>query len=280
MTIARPRRVALAALALALSAGLAQAKDWTRVRIATEGSYPPFNSTTPDGRVVGYEPDLLKAVCDRLKITCETIVQDWDGLIPGLKAGKFDAIMSGMSITPKRLETIAFTVPYSQSPTTFAVVADSPLAKMAMTGADLSIADKDAASAKLGPVREALKGKVVGVQVSTIQADLMAQFLPGVELRSYKTNDEVALDLQAGRVDAWIGSQTNLAASVKAAKGELVYAGPLFRDGLLGQGSAMGLRKEDTDLKSLLDRGLSETMADGTAQKLSTQWFGFDVVPH
>ena len=278
MPIARPLIAAL--LTLGLSAGFAQARDWSHVRIATEGAYPPFNSTTPDGGVIGYEPDLLKSVCDRLKITCDTIVQDWDGLIPGLKAGKFDAIMSGMSITPKRLETIAFTVPYSQSPTTFAVVADSPLAKMALTGADLSLADKDAAAAKLGPLRDALKGKTVGVQVSTIQADLMAQYLPGVELRSYKTNDEVALDLQAGRVDAWIGSQTNLSASVKATKGELVYAGPLFRDGLLGQGSAMGLRKEDADLKVLLDKGLAEAMADGTAQKLSTQWFGFDVVPH
>jgi octopine/nopaline transport system substrate-binding protein len=278
MSIAR--KIIAALLALGLSAGLAEAKDWSHIRIATEGAYPPFNSTTPDGRVIGYEPDLLKTVCERLKITCDTIVQDWDGLIPGLKAGKFDAIMSGMSITPKRLETIAFTVPYSQSPTTFAVVADSPLAKMPMTGTDLSIADKDAAMAKLGPLREALKGKVVGVQVSTIQADLMTQFLPGIELRSYKTNDEVALDLQAGRVDAWIGSQTNLAATVKATKGELVYAGPLFRDGLLGQGSAMGLRKEDPELKALLDKGLSEAMADGTAQKLSIQWFGFDVVPH
>lgn len=278
MPVARPLLAAL--LTLGLSAGLAEAKDWSHVRVATEGAYPPFNATTPDGRVVGYEPDLLKAVCDRLTITCDTIVQDWDGLIPGLKAGKFDAIMSGMSITPKRLEAIAFTVPYSQSPTTFAVLADSPLAKMALTGADLSLTDADAASARLGPLREALAGKVVGVQVSTIQSDLMTRFLPGIELRSYKTNDEVALDLQAGRVDAWIGSQTNLSATVTATKGELAYAGPLFRDGLLGQGSAMGLRREDEDLKALLDRGLAEAMADGTARKLSTQWFGFDVVPH
>ncbi len=72
-----PARPLLAALlALGLSAGLAQAKDWTHVRVATEGAYPPFNSTTSDGTVIGYEPDLLKSVCDRLKITCETIVQD------------------------------------------------------------------------------------------------------------------------------------------------------------------------------------------------------------
>ncbi len=276
-----PARPLLAALlALGLSAGLAQAKDWTHVRVATEGAYPPFNSTTSDGTVIGYEPDLLKSVCDRLKITCETIVQDWDGLIPGLKAGKFDVIMSGMSITPKREESIAFSVPYTEGPTTFAVAADGPLAKLPLTGVDLPLADKDAAAAKLGPLRDALKGKTVGVQVATIQADLLAQVLPGVDVRSYKTNDEVALDLAAGRVDAWIGSQTNLSAGVKAAKGELVYAGPLFTGGLLGKGSGLGLRKEDTDLKALLDKGLQQAMADGTAQKLSQQWFGFDIVPH
>lgn len=278
--MSRFRPVVLALLALCLSSGLAEAKDWTHIRIATEGSYPPFNSTTPDGRVIGFEPDLLKTVCDRLKITCETIVQEWDGLIPGLKAGKFDAIMSGMSITPKREETLAFTVPYTQSPSTFAVLSDSSLAKLPMTGVDLDVTDQRAAMDKLGPLRDALKGKTVGVQVATIQADLMVQLLPGIELRSYKTNDEVALDLQAGRVDAWIGSQTNLSSGVKAAKGEIVYAGPLFKNGLLGKGSAMGLRKEDADLKVLLDKGLGDAIADGTAQRLSVQWFGFDIVPH
>jgi octopine/nopaline transport system substrate-binding protein len=274
------RSLPAAVLALALSAGLAAAKDWTHVRVATEGAFPPYNATTPDGRIVGYEPDLLKTVCERVKVTCDTIVQDWDGLIPGLKAGKFDAIMSGMSITPKREDTIAFTVPYGQAPTTFAVVADSPLAKLPLTGTEVDLADKEAAGDKLAPLRDALKGKTVGVQVATIQADLMAQFLPGIETRSYKTNDEVALDLQAGRVDAWIGSQSNLGTAVTTAKGGLVYAGPLFKGGLLGKGSAIGLRKEDADLKALLNKGLEEAMADGTAQKLSIRWFGFDIVPH
>ncbi len=278
--MSRIRPVLAAFLALGLFTGLAEAKDWTHIRVATEGAYPPFNSTTSDGKVIGYEPDLLKSVCDRLKITCDTIVQDWDGLIPGLKAGKFDAIMSGMSITPKREETLTFTIPYTQSPTTFAVMSDSALAKLPLTGVGLDVTDQKAALDKLAPLRDALKDKVVGVQVATIQADLMGQLLPGIELRSYKTNDEVALDLQAGRVDAWIGSQSNLSSGVKAAKGEMVYAGPLLKNGLLGKGSAMGLRKEDADLKVLLDKGLSEAMADGTAQRLSVQWFGFDIVPH
>ena len=72
MPVARPLLAAL--FALGLSAGLAEARDWSHVRIATEGAYPPFNATTPDGRVIGYEPDLLKTVCERLKITCDTIV--------------------------------------------------------------------------------------------------------------------------------------------------------------------------------------------------------------
>ena len=269
-----------ALLGLALCVAPALAKDWTHVTVATEGAYPLFNATTADGKVVGYEPDLLANVCGRLKITCTTIVQDWDGLIPGLEAGKFDAIMSGMSITPKREAQIAFTVPYSQGPTTFAVVSGSPLATMPLTGVDLGLADQDAALTKLAAVRDALKGKTIGVQVATIQADLLTQFLPGVDVRTYKTNDDIVLDLQSGRVDAMLGSQTNLSAAVKAAKGGLVYAGPLFTGGLLGKGAAIGLRKDDTDLKALLDKGLDEAMADGTAERLSIRWFGFNVVPH
>ena len=282
MSPARPvRTILVATLALGLLGGLAQAKDWTHVTVATEGAYPPYNSMTPSGKVVGYEPDLLKTVCDRLKLTCDTTVQDWDGLIPGLQAGKFDAIMSGMSVTPKRQEVIAFSVPYSQGPTTFAVLKDSPLAKLPLTGDDLSLSDADAAKAKLGPVRDALKGKTVGVQVATIQLDLMNQFLhDGVDVRPYKTNDEIVLDLKAGRVDAMIGSQTNISAAVERAKGDIVYAGPLFVNGVLGQGSGMGLRKDDADLKLLLDKGINEAIADGTTKTLSMKWFHFDVTPH
>ncbi len=107
----------LAAVALTLAFGLptAQAKDWKKVVIATEGAYMPFNGHSPDGKLIGFEIDLGNNLCERMKITCEFVAQDWDGIIPGLNAGKYDAIMDGMSITAKRLEVIDFSRNYSRT---------------------------------------------------------------------------------------------------------------------------------------------------------------------
>ena len=104
-----PRLLALAAFAVAplAFAAPASAKDWKTVTIATEGAFMPYNGHDASGKLVGFEIDLIADLCARMKITCNVIAQDWDGIIPGLNAGKFDAIMSAMSITPKRMEVRA-----------------------------------------------------------------------------------------------------------------------------------------------------------------------------
>jgi ABC-type amino acid transport substrate-binding protein len=72
------------------------------VKIATESSYKPFSYTDADGTLIGYEIELIDALCAQMKAECDVISQDWDGLIPGLNAQKFDAAIAGMSITPER----------------------------------------------------------------------------------------------------------------------------------------------------------------------------------
>ena len=81
-----------------------------------EGAYEPYNLTDPSGKIVGFEPDLAMDLCARMKVECKIIAQDWDGMIPGLQAGKFDVIMDGMSITDERKKSIDFTKPYSATP--------------------------------------------------------------------------------------------------------------------------------------------------------------------
>ena len=276
----RPIRLLWAALALGfVFSATAQAKTWTHVTIATEGAFPPYNMHAPDGKLIGYEIDLAADLCKRVKLTCEFVSQDWDGIIPGLQAGKFDAIMSGMSITPKRLEVIDFSLPYANSPTTLAVMKGDPLASLPGTGQRVSLDDKAAAQAALDAIKPKLKGKAVAVQVATIQADLLNTYLKGVvDVRTYKTNDEQDLDVHAGRADAELGSLSFLnAAEEKDA--DLVLTGPLFVGGLLGQGSAIGLRKSDPDLKALFDKALREAAADGSLKALSMKWFHVDIVP-
>ncbi|MEJ1975463.1 MAG: transporter substrate-binding domain-containing protein [Acetobacteraceae bacterium] len=270
----------LIATAFALGlAGPAGAKDWTQVTIATEGAFPPYNLHAADGTLVGYEIDLAANLCPRVHLTCTFVSQDWDGIIPGLQAGKFDAIMSGMSITPKRLQVIDFSLPYANSPTTLAVLTDDPLANLPGTGQRVSLDDKAATQAAIDAMKPKLKGKVIAVQVATIQADFLNTYLKdAVDIRTYKSNDEQDLDVHAGRADAELGSLSFLRAAQDKGK-DLALSGPLFVGGLLGKGSAIGLRKTDPELKALFDKAIHEAEADGSMKALSIKWFKVDITP-
>ena len=204
----RPLTTLAGALALALCFGAAQAKEWKQVTIATEGAFPPYNMHGPDGKLIGYEIDLAAELCKRVNLTCTFVPQDWDGIIPGLQAGKFDAIMSGMSITPKREEVIAFSLPYANSPTTLATMKGDALAELPGTGQRVSLDDKAATQAAVDALKPKLKGKTIAVQVATIQADFLNTYLKdcGVDIRSYKTNEQQDLDVHDGRADAELGS--------------------------------------------------------------------------
>ncbi|HEY6518634.1 MAG TPA: transporter substrate-binding domain-containing protein, partial [Roseiarcus sp.] len=119
-----------AALAVGVAfAPTAFAKDWKTVVIGMEGAYEPWNLTDSSGKIVGFEPDLIMDVCKRAGLECKIIAQDWDGMVPGLKAGKFDVIMDGMSITDERKKEIDFSKSYAVSPGAFLAPKDSPLAK-------------------------------------------------------------------------------------------------------------------------------------------------------
>ena len=273
-----------AAAAVALSAVLAppvQAKEWTKVVIATEGAFAPYNLVRPDGKLDGFEIELAADLCARLKLQCEFIVSDWNSIIPGLQAGKFDAIMSGMSITPKRLEVIDFSLPYTQAPSTFAVMKDGPLANLPDTGKRVSLDDKAATEAAVKDLAPALKGHIIGVQVSTIQADVLNTYFKGlVDIRTYGKTEEHDLDLQARRVDLVMASTNYFVSTLSKPGGDqMKLAGPLFVGGPLGQGSAIGLRKEDTDLKALFDKAIRAAEADGSMKILAIKWFKSDVTP-
>src|SRR5260370_20601111 len=114
------------ALGMSLAAALtfapaAQAKDWKTVVIGMEGAYDPWNLTDSSGKIVGFEVDLANDICKRAGVECKIIAQDWDGMIPGLQAGKFDVIMDGMSITEERMKEINFLKPCAALPGAFMV---------------------------------------------------------------------------------------------------------------------------------------------------------------
>lgn len=258
----------------------ALAKAWKTITAATEGAFPPYNSTSPSGKLIGFEPDLCAEIGKRQKVTINMIAQAWDGIIPGLNDGKYDAIADGMSITPKREKVIAFSLPYINSGSGFAVMKAGPLAALPGTGTLVSLDDDTATKAAVAELGKLLAGKTVAVQVATIQLDLLNRyFKDAVTIRTYAAGPNTFLDLQNGRVDAVLASITNSLPFIKRSHGDMTQAGLAFTDGLLGKGSAFGLRKSDPELKALLDAGLRSMIGDGSLRALSIKWFGADVTP-
>ncbi len=272
--------VAACVLATGL-ASLAQAKDYKKIVIATEGAYPPYNMHAPNGELIGFEIDLGNDLCRRMQIQCSWVAQDWDSTIPALNAGKFDAVMDGMSITQQRLKVIDFSEPYTQSPTTFLVLKDGPLAKLPGTDGRVSLDDKAATDKAIAEITPMLKGKTVGVQVATIQYNLLETYLKDVvTIRTYKTTEEHDLDLAADRIDAALASTSYFMSTLGKPGGDkFVEVGPLFTGGLLGKGTGVGIRKSDPDLVAMFNNAINAAKKDGTLRTLSIKWFKTDISP-
>jgi octopine/nopaline transport system substrate-binding protein len=269
----------VAALALGITAGAAAAKEWTTVKIATEGAYPPWNATDSSGQLVGFELDLAKDLCGRMGVECEVVAQDWEGIIPALQAGKYDVIMAGMSITDERKKVIQFSDSYAATPAKFAVLKDSDLASYAgkLDRANLDEVDADEQAA-IDAMKEAFDGKTVGVQVATTHANFIETYLADtVEIRKYDTQENLDLDLQSGRVDLALASMSYWQPLMNTEKGvDFAVIGPGMTGGPFGAGVGVGIRQEDSDLVEMFDQAIAAAKADGTLKKLSEQWFGFD----
>ncbi|WP_201835726.1 lysine/arginine/ornithine ABC transporter substrate-binding protein [Microvirga zambiensis] len=268
-------------LSVLVAASGAAAQEKT-VKIATEGAYAPWNFTGAGGKLEGFEIDLANDLCARMKVKCEIVAQDWDGIIPALQAKKYDVIMAGMTITDKRKEVITFSIPYADTPSVFLTAKDAPLAKLPGTGQSFNLSTQQAAAEKaIEDLKPLLKGKSIGVQTSTIQANFADKYLKGTaEIREYKTTEQHDLDLAAGRIDAvFAGAAQIIGTLEKPDFKDYAVAGPSLTGGLLGAGIAVGLRKDEADLKKAFDEAIQGAIKDGTIQKLSMKWFKTNITP-
>jgi octopine/nopaline transport system substrate-binding protein len=271
--------LATVALMLTGSQGaFAQAKK-TYV-FATEGAFPPFNMTSPTGELQGFEIDLINEVAKRSGFEAKVISQAWDGMIQGLVDGKYNGIVDAVTITDKRKEVVGFSLPYTTGGSNFVVLKDSGIT---LPGSDsnVDLADNAAADTAVNAIAKVLSGKTVGVQVSTIQASFLTQYLAskGVTIRTYQNGPDVYQDLSNGRIDAAMASTTNIAAFLKKNADSATMTGPSFKGGVMGNGAAVAVQKNDTELKPLVDAALKSMSADGTLSTMSKKWFGVDVTP-
>ncbi|MGA7779868.1 MAG: ABC transporter substrate-binding protein [Paraburkholderia sp.] len=247
-------------MALAIMATGAHAKDWSTIRFGVDASYPPFESKGADGKLAGFDIDLGNEICKRLAARCVWVENDFDGMIPALKAKKFDGVLSSMSMTPQRAEQIAFSSKLFNTPTRL----------VAKTGSNIQ------------PSADSLKGKAVGVEQGTIQETYAKTYWEpkGIKVVPYQNQDQVYTDLLSGRLDASL--QDAVEADIgflKTPRGTgFEFAGKDIDDPkTLGNGAGIGLRKDDADLKAKLDHAIADIIKDGTYEKIEKKYFTFDV---
>jgi lysine-arginine-ornithine-binding protein len=255
-------KIIAAGLMLAAGAGFASAKDWKQVRIGTEGAYPPFNGLDASGQLVGFDIDIAKALCEKMKVECTFVAQDWDGIIPALLAGKYDAIVASMSVTEERKKKIAFTNKYYDTPAAFIAPKDSKITAWTAEG---------------------LKGKVVGTQSSTTHANFLEEVIKpgGAEVKLYPTQDEANADLAAGRLDAVVADRVALTDWLKkpeAACCEWKTDVDKSKYGkYFGDGEGIAIRKEDADLVAMFNKAIAQIVADGTYKTINDKYFPFSI---
>ncbi|WP_339547326.1 transporter substrate-binding domain-containing protein [Pseudomonas sp. RA_35y_Pfl2_P32] len=245
----------LSALTLCLAAGAALAKDYKELRFGVDPSYAPFESKAADGSLVGFDIDLGNAICAELKVKCRWVESDFDGTIPGLKANKFDGVISSMTVTPAREKVIDFSSELFSGPTALVYKKGSTV------GIDLA----------------SLKGKKVGYEQGTIQEAYAKQVLDkaGVETQAYANQDQVYADLISGRLDASI--QDMLQAELgflKSPQGVGYEVSPPLDSPLLPAKTAVGIAKGNTELKALINKGIQALHDDGTYAAIQKKHFG------
>ncbi len=248
----------VAAAAFAVAGAFTASAEPVKVGFSPE-PYPPFFSPDASGNWTGWEVEIINAICTEAKLECALTPIPWDGLIPALTSKKIDAIMNSMSITEERKKSIDFSDKYYNTPT-----------------------------AVIGPKGEAfdatpagLKGKIVGVQVSTTHAAYVKKhFADAAEIKEYQTQDEANQDLAAGRIDATQADSIALDAFLKTDQGKACcdLKGMVAEDlEILGPGVGAGLRKEDTELKGKINAAIKAIRDNGTYETITKKYFDFDI---
>ena len=271
------KKLKVLGLGILISSFLTISSIADQIKIGTEGAYPPWNSKDSAGNLIGFEVELANELCKIMNHDCTIVEQDWDGMIPALVSRKFDAIMAGMSITGERMKTINFSQGYADEVASLAVMKGSKNEGLkTMSAINLSDVSADE-QATLDILTKAFKGKTIGVQTATIHQNFLESGLMGnVKIRTYKTQDEVNLDLAAGRIDAALAAAVAFTDYAEKSGKPVVLVGPTFSGGAFGNGVGVGIRKDDAALLKKFNAAINQARKNGKISELAIKWFGFD----
>ena len=228
------------------------------LNICVEGAYPPFSEMNAEGKVVGFDIDIANALCNEIGKSCEMVQSEWDGIIPALLERKCDAIIASMSITEERQQIIDFSGKYYNSPGRF----------VGKEGAGLT------------DTAEGFAGKVIGLQRGTTYNDFMDGEMPGIELKLYGTQDEVYLDLTAGRIDAAFADSIAISdgfLATDAGKGYALFGRDYTETKYFGVGAGIGVRKGEEALRDSFTAAIKAIRDSGEYKKINDAYFPVDI---
>jgi len=241
-------------IVICLCAVFSSASAQDVVRIANETATPPFNFVDGDGKIQGFDVEIAAALCEVMGVEKVDVIQDWDGMIPGLIAKKFDAIISDMSITGKRLKVVSFSKSYYDEQGLF----------LGRKGKNFNFSV------------EGMKGKKIAVQRATTFANyIKGIYGSSVEIKYYETPASQILDLLSGRVDLILASDVFVHATINSEDGaKLAISGtPVTDKTYIGDGVGIAIRKQDTELLSNFNKALDTIKSNGTYDKIYNKWF-------
>lgn len=228
------------------------------LRIGVEGAYPPFSFKESDGTLAGFDIEIATALCAQMQRDCELVEQEWDGMIPALKAQKFDAIVASMSITEERKRQIDFSEKYYQTPARLVARAD----------------------AGFEGTPEGLSGKRIGVQRGATHQCYAEKMFPDAEIVLYGTQEEVFRDLVLGRIDAQLSDSLIAQESFlsKDDGAEFAFLGGDHLDvECYGEGVGIAVRQGEEELRDALSAAIAAIREDGTYAKINDKYFAFDI---
>lgn len=223
-----------------------QASDKRVIKIATEGAYPPFNDLSSDGRLIGFDVDVMNAICAKMATECEIIAQDWDGIIPGLLTNKYDAIIAGMSITPERSQQVDFSEPYFSNTIVW-------LAK----------------DGSFDPSN--IQNKTLGSQRSTTAASYITNQYDGKNgnrVQLYDSYINAYLDLKAGRNDAVMAEKVSAQEWLKDNAGFGLVGDEIDNNDHI----AIAVRQDDP-LRAEFNQALKQIKASGELAAIEAKYF-------
>jgi polar amino acid transport system substrate-binding protein len=226
----------------------------TKIVVGLDDNFPPMGFRDAKNELVGFDIDLAREAAKRLGVEVEFKPIDWNAKEAELSGKRVDVLWNGLTITEKRKEQIAFTAPYLENHQIVVVAANSPV----KAKADLA-------------------GKVVGVQegssaVEAIEKDEVAKSFK--ELKKFGDNVAALMDLTTGRLDAVVLDEIVGRYYVAKKPGDYV----ILDDNFGTEEYGVGVRKDDAELLGKLQKAMDEMKKDGAAARISTQWFGKDIV--